>query len=263
MQGQPRSELVAHGDVVLEVLVLGTGPTVMCVPSLGRGAEDFDDLAHRVASGGHRVLLPQPRGIGASTGPLDGVSMQDLVGDVARALVACGDPPATIVGHAFGNRIARMLATAHPELVESVVLLACGGLVPPSTAASAALFEVFDTSRSDVEHLEAVRTAFFAPRSDPTAWAGGWHPRVAAAQAIASGATDVADWWGAGSADVLIVQPADDVVAVPENARQLLATLGERGAMVEIADAGHALLPEQPDAVASTLLDWLERRGRG
>jgi pimeloyl-ACP methyl ester carboxylesterase len=58
----------------------------------------------------------------------------------------------------------------------------------------------------------------------------------------------------------LVVQPADDVVAVPENATRLVAMLGDRAHLVTIPGAGHALLPEQPGAVADAVVAWLERR---
>jgi len=35
--------------------------------------------------------------------------------------------------------------------------------------------------------------------------------------------------------------------------------LGARARMVTIPDAGHALLPEQPAAVAEAVLAWLDR----
>ena len=58
---------------------------------------------------------------------------------------------------------------------------------------------------------------------------------------------------------MLVVQPADDVVAVPENATRLVEQLGARASLVTIPDAGHALLPEQPEAIADAMLEWLDR----
>jgi pimeloyl-ACP methyl ester carboxylesterase len=56
------------------------------------------------------------------------------------------------------------------------------------------------------------------------------------------------------------VQPAEDVIAPPENAANIVEILGPRASMVTIPRAGHALLPEQPAAVAVALLTWLDRR---
>ena len=157
----------------LEVHVHGKGPAVVLLASLGRGAGDFVDLAARLAAAGFRALALEPRGIGASSSPLEGVTMAGLADDVAAVILALAGGRATVVGHAFGNRVARMAATTHPDLVESVVLLACGGLIPPTPEVSAALRSVFDPSLDPAAHLDAVALAFFAPGNDPSPWEGG------------------------------------------------------------------------------------------
>ena len=59
---------------------------------------------------------------------------------------------------------------------------------------------------------------------------------------------------------MLAVQPADDMLAVPANADALVEAVGDRVEVVVIPKAGHALLPEQPEAVADTVIGWLDRR---
>ena len=188
--------------------------------------------------------------------------MADLADDAAAVIRALADGEVTVVGHAFGNRVARMVATTHPDLVESVVLLACGGLVPPKPEVTAAMASVFDPSLEPAARLAAVARAFFAPGNDPSSWQDGWHAETAVAQVAATAGTPVEEWWTAGSADVLVVQPEADVVAVPENARRIVEMLGTRATMVTIPGAGHALLPEQPAAVAGEVLAWLGHRRR-
>lgn len=244
----------------LEVHVHGKGPAVVLLASLGRGADDFVDLAVRLAAAGFSAFALEPRGVGASSSPLKGVTMAGLADDVAAVILALAGGRATVVGHAFGNRVARMAATTHPDLVESVVLLACGGVIPPTPEVSAALRSVFDPSLDPAAHLDAVALAFFAPGNDPSPWEGGWHAATAVAQGAATEGTPVEDWWMAGSADVLVVQPAADVVAVPENATKIVEMLGERAQMVTISEAGHALLPEQPASVAAEVIRWLNGR---
>src|SRR5438477_3312757 len=73
------------------------------------------------------------RGVGGSCGSLDGATLHDLASDVAGVIKAIGCGPAHLVGHAFGNRIARCLAVDQPPLVRSVTLLAAGGLIAPPT----------------------------------------------------------------------------------------------------------------------------------
>src|SRR5690349_25003058 len=93
--------VLARGDVQVEILSQGAGPTIVLLPSLGRGAEDFDAIAERLAGAGYRVLRPQPRGIGQSTGPWDNVNLQDLAADIAAVIEHDSNGPAFVVGHAF------------------------------------------------------------------------------------------------------------------------------------------------------------------
>ena len=256
----PQQRSVGGPAGPLDVHLSGEGPAVALVASLGRGADDFADLGARLAAAGYRALALEPRGVGASKSPLEGVAMADLADDVAAVIRALADGRATVAGHAFGNRVARMVATRHPDLVEGVILLACGGLVPPTSEVTAAMVSVFDGSLDPGARRQAVARAFFAPGNDPSPWDGGWHAETAAAQVRATNGTPVEEWWTAGAADVLVVQPAEDVVAVPENAMKIVEMLGARARMVTIPDAGHALLPEQPAAVAEEVLAWLDRR---
>jgi pimeloyl-ACP methyl ester carboxylesterase len=259
VSGFRRSTTVAGPSGPIEVREYGEGEPVLMIPSLGRGADDFDDLARRLARAGYHAIHPEPRGIGGSTGDLTGLSMADLAADTAAVIHAVADGPVTVVGHAFGNRVARMTATDYPHLVDSVVLLCCGGLVQPAPEHAAALQQVFDIGLSDEEHLAAVDLAFFAPGNDPSVWFDGWHGVVAACQGAATASQSVDHWWGAGGKDLFVVQPLQDVMAVPENATRICEEFGDRATLVTIDNAGHALLPEQPDAVEVAVRSWLTR----
>ena len=255
--GWIRTRRVRRGDAELEVLVEGAGPTVVLLPSLGRGAHDFDDLSFRLASAGYRVVRPQPRGIGGSRGPLEGLSMRILAEDVAAVIHELGGEPVVLVGHAFGNRVARMTATLHPERVERVALLAAGGRVPIPDEVASDLRASFDTRGPERDRLAAIGRAFFAEGHDPAVWSEGWHAAVASAQGAATRGTPVETWWSAGGKPLLVVQPAEDRIAPIANAHDLAARFPDRVRVVEIPRAGHALLPEQPEAVAAALLAWL------
>jgi pimeloyl-ACP methyl ester carboxylesterase len=232
-----------RADATIEVLVDGNGPLVFMIPSLGRGAEDFDDLARAVVVAGYRAARLQPRGVGRSTGAMEKLTMRDLADDAASAIAVAGGGPAVVVGHAFGQRVARMVATSHPGLTTAIIMLAAGGKVPPVPAAFAALMACFDQSLSSADHLSAVRTAFFAPGNDPSVWRGGWYPATMKMQ-VAANRTSVDDWWSAGGiAPILVVQGLQDQIAPPENGRMLKAEAPERVELIEIDGAAHALLP--------------------
>jgi pimeloyl-ACP methyl ester carboxylesterase len=251
--------VVRAGEVTIHVAVQGEGAMVVLLPGNGRGAEDFEDLSHHLAEAGYRTVRPQPRGIGGSTGPLDGLTLHDLGTDVATVITALGGAPVTIVGHAFGNRIARVVATDHPALVQQVILLAAGGMVPPSLETQEAVRQTFEPGRAREERLAALRQAYFATGNDPAAWESGWHRRVSEAQRAANSATPVQAWWAGGAVPMLVLQGVEDASAPPENARMLVEEYGERVTVVEIPGAGHAMLPEQPERIASEILRYLQR----
>lgn len=247
----------------MEVFGSGAGPLVLMIASLGRPASDFDGLAAQLADAGYRALRYNARGIGRSSGTVQGLTLLDLAADAAAVIEAematSGAAPAVLIGHAFGQRVARMLATERPELVRAVVLLAAGGQVPPEPAAHQALGEVFELHRPDDEHLRAVQLAFFADGHDASVWRHGWHPATATMQLAATAASPVAHWWAGGRAPLLVIQGLQDRIAAPANGRALQQAYGARVELVEIDGAGHALLPEQPQRLARTILDYLQR----
>jgi pimeloyl-ACP methyl ester carboxylesterase len=48
-------------------------------------------------------------------------------------------------------------------------------------------------------------------------------------------------------------------MAPPANGHALKETLGDRVQLIDLADAGHALLPEQPEAIAEAIIAFLRQ----
>jgi pimeloyl-ACP methyl ester carboxylesterase len=241
----------------LEYSVRGHGPTIYMIPSYGRGCEDFDMLSDTLVQNGYRVVCAQPRGAGASTSEKKELTLTDMANDAATVLKAVGGTPAVLLGHDFGQRITRTLATQRPELVKSLVMFACGGKIKMAPEVGRAGQLCFELSLPWYVRKAAVRYAFFAPGNDPTPWKGGWYPETAKLQR--GGIRDpVSTYWAAGGkVKVLVVQALQDVSAVPENARIFKADFPDRVQLVEIDHAAHALLPEQPKQAAEAVLRFL------
>ncbi len=119
-----RSEIIRYDDVQIEVIVEGQGPAIVLLPSLARDSDDYDEVAEGLAAAGFRVLRPKPRGIGRSTGPMTNISLHNFARDIAEVVEKLGNGRAVIVGHAYGNWVARMTATDYPKLVRGVVIAA-------------------------------------------------------------------------------------------------------------------------------------------
>jgi pimeloyl-ACP methyl ester carboxylesterase len=253
----PERAIIARGDVRIEVLAQGHGNVIVLLPSLGRGAGDFDVVAERLAPAGYRVLRPQPRGIGQSRGPLAAIDLHDCAADIAAVIEHENSGAAFVVGHAFGNRVARMLATDRPELVRAVALVAANiGKAPSPPQVRAAIRTSADASLGDAERIAALQFAFFAPGNDARPWLEGWHPEVLAAQRVAGDRTSREEDFAAGQAPVLYLQPAHDPLAHVEDAKAYKAQFGERVTIVVIENASHAVIAEQPEAVSAALIAY-------
>jgi len=254
---QRTRRIIRRGDVAIDLIAEGRGPLLVLLPSSSRDSEDFDALAAKLAAEGFRVLRPQPRGMLGSTGPSRGISLHDLAQDVAIAIAEEDGGPAIVAGHAFGNYVARMTAADHPHLVRGVVLIAAATKsIPPEL--SAAVHRAGDPTLPEAERLAALRLGFFAPGHDPRPWLAGWHPAAGEMQRAATQATPREAWWPAGNAPILEIQADLDPFKPREKRGELGAELGDRVQTVSIADASHALIPEQPDAVVSAITAWAE-----
>ena len=237
----------------------GLGPAIVLLPSSQRDACDFDALAALLAAQGHRVLRPQPRGMGASTAPPPDMTLHTLAADVAATIEACAGGAAVVAGHAFGHFVARVTDLDHPRLVRGVAVLAgAARTFPPGL--STALDTAADPAQPRAERLAQLRRAFFAPGNDPSPWLEGWHPQLRAAYRAASGIPDKDRWWPVCHAPILDLQAAEDPWRPPETRNELRDALGEDKVTIErIARASHALIPEQPVAVADAISRWIQR----
>ena len=259
MPGPERTRgIVVCGDARIEVIAEGAGPLVVLLPSRGRDSEDYDEVAAGIARAGFRVLRPQPRGTGASSGPMTGLTLHDFAGDVAAVIAHAGGGPAVVAGHAFGNWVARMTATDHPQLVRGVIILAAAAKTYPEALAEAVTRSA-DVTLADAERLGYLRSTFFAPGHDASVWLKGWYPDVNASQFAAGRATRQEEWWGAGRAPLLDLQAALDPFKPRETMNELREELGERVTIAVIPDASHALIPEQPAAVVEAIVAWMRK----
>jgi pimeloyl-ACP methyl ester carboxylesterase len=253
--------MVTRGDVTIDVLAQGRGPAIVILPSLGRSGNDYDAVSRMLATDGFRVLRPQPRGIRGSRGPMEKLTMHDLAADVASVIEHEHAAPAVVVGHAFGNFVARQIAADRPDLVSGVVLAAgSAGKVPPGSKElpigpemRKAIDGPSDMSLPEEKRREYLSIAFFAPGHDPSAWLDGWNSAVHRMQSYAREHTPVDDYVAAGKAPILDLQAEQDPVAPRRFAGVLKSMLGDRVTIVVIPGASHALVPEQPEAVSAAI----------
>jgi pimeloyl-ACP methyl ester carboxylesterase len=209
-----RQENVRAGEATIHVTIRGQGEPIVFIPSFGRGAEDFDDLSRRLAPAGFQAIVPEPRGIGGSTGPMDVLTLHVEAADTAAVIQSLAGGRAIMLGHAHGNGVARMVA---------------------------------------------IQKSYFAEGNDASVWQSGWYLDVAAAQMAGAARTKLEEYWPGGSAPIFVLQATEDAMAVAENSRRLAAEFPDRVSVVQIAHSGHAMLPEQPELIATTIITQLRQ----
>lgn len=261
-----QAKTVRSGDAEIRYFVGGPrdGGAVALVPSFGRSASDFNELVADLHAAGCRTLAMQPRGIDGSTLPSSEVTLHTYAADLAAVVEAeLGSEPVAVLGHAWGNRVARTFATDSPERTNTLVLLAAGGAKPTAPEMTEAIGTALFAFWPEATRREAIELAFFAEGNPvPDEWMRGWYPRAGLAQARAN-ATTLYDEWGAGEASpLLVLELAEDAVA-PGAGEALRRRFPERVRVELIQGAGHAALPEQRERISRALLAYLPSRCQG
>lgn len=242
------------------------GRAVVLLASLGRPVSDFNELAAALNDAGFRTIAVEMRGVGRSAPvPAEEMTLNDLGDDIGAALAHAGVAPDSrvdVIGHAFGNRLARAVASARPERVRSIVLIAAGGAqnLAETPDALDALKKSFDDALPLEERGAAIRYAFFAGDNPiPDYWMSGWHAEAAQFQSAAVRRTPEHEWREAGGiAPMLVIQAKEDRIAPAVKTSNLLKEqMPARVTVLAVDGAGHALLPEQPAAIASAVVDFL------
>jgi pimeloyl-ACP methyl ester carboxylesterase len=254
------SQFVRNGGANLRVIAQGSGPTVVILPSLGRDSgDDFNYFSSHLVHAGYLVLRPQPRGIFGSTGPMENVTMDDLVEDVVQAIDSLGGGKAIVIGHAYGAFVTRVLAAKYPEKVPAVITAAAQAMnVPVNISALPAI--AANLSAPIEKRLVALQTGFFAPNHDPHIWLDGWWPEALAMQTAAVKEFGSLNpyWAGGNTTQVLEILAEFDPFHSKDQWNQSTELYPDRVVSVVIEDASHALFLEQGDKVVEAVLPWLK-----
>ncbi len=258
-----RNEVAREGTslVYFELRAEEAKGAVVMLPSLGRSASDFNELALDVQAAGFDVLLVEPRGM-RRRGGLDNqdITLFDLADDVAAIIDDAGIDTPVVLGHAFGNRVARAFASKYQDGTKGTVLVAAGGKIEIAPEIRAALIRTFWTWMPDSWRAPKVRLALFAGENEmPDYWLRGWNIATSQMQIRAATNSPSSDWWHSGTAPLLVVQGMQDAIAPPEHTADLLQQeFGARIKVARIENAGHAILPEHPELVTAAVLDFVE-----
>jgi 3-oxoadipate enol-lactonase len=254
-------------------LVAAEGKPLVLVHGLGGAAANWRALAPLLLPG-RRVLVPELPGHGGSS-PLPAAPSLNAYADRLALLL---DGPAAVVGHSLGGAISLLLAIRHPELVTALVLAGAAGISSRTRRAGYALAitallkpgKRIAPYRERIAGSSALKTVVFGRwgAADPPALPGD------VAEAFLSGPGRHTDTASAARALVRDdPRPDLDRVRCPVlllwGARDNQLPVGDafeyarrlRAPLRTIADCGHLLIGERPDACADAINSFLFRHG--
>ncbi len=115
----------------LRAYVGGEGPPLALLHGLGAAAVTWLELVSALRQRHRVVALDLPGHAGSAPIPR-GSAMERFADAVAAALASLEARPALVVGHSFGGQVALRLALRHPDTVRALLLVAPSGGVPLS-----------------------------------------------------------------------------------------------------------------------------------
>lgn len=255
-------ETLVFGNQHIEIMRCGGAdkPHAILLPGARGGLRSYRDFGEMLAAKGIPSIGINPRGCGASDGMTDEMTLRDLARDVLAVAVRETAAPLLLIGHAGGNRIARMATTLEPDKVAGIVLVAAGGRIPaePEAAAARARLVAGDYS-SRAEERALMQACFFAPDTVIPDWyfdVPDHSYDYARAFIKCQETVPVEEWWGGGGKRMLVIQGKQDRTAPMQNGHDLQAEYPDRVRCVDIDGAGHILTLEQPDTITDLIVGF-------
>jgi pimeloyl-ACP methyl ester carboxylesterase len=213
----------------------------------------------------HRLLIPDPRGHGASDAPACCYAMSDLAEDARLFLDAMGVERAAVAGHSMGSMVAQALAAEHPQRVTRVALIGSTALVAVRRDGWmwGQIMGLREPIAGNTEFLRA-----WGPESSPTPVDPGlrrhYEPEIAATaphvwRAVMRELVEVPIGRLAPDvrAPVLILSGGRDELFPAEHHQALVAAYPGAAAHV-FAELGHNLIIERPHEVGPVLTRFLD-----
>ncbi|WP_422061986.1 alpha/beta fold hydrolase [Sphingopyxis sp.] len=274
-----QSQEIAANGTILHVRVGGKGPAVVLLHGYGETGDMWAPLAASLARN-HRVIVPDLRGMGLSAHPEGGYDKATQGRDIAAVLDSLKIGKFALVTHDIGNMVGFALATQHPDRVTRFALLDAPvpGVGPWDEILKNPLLWHFRFGGPDMERLVAGRERIYLDRfwnefsADPKkfdeasrehyaklyALPGGMHSGFAQFAAFDQDAIDNRAWLATGkrlTMPVLGIGGAKSFGPTMALVMRFAATNVSEGV---IADAGHWLMEEQPDATVKMVVGFLD-----
>jgi pimeloyl-ACP methyl ester carboxylesterase len=257
----------------LRYLVGGDGEPLVLVHGLGGAAANWLALVPLLLPG-RRLLVPELSGHGGSSPLPAAPSLNAFADRLAVVMERESIAPAPVVGHSLGGAIALRLAIRRPGLVSALVLAGAAGISSGRRSARYALTVtgIVKPARRIAPHRRLVAGSATLKRLVFGRWGAADPPALSPelVEAFLAGTADHTDTVSAAKALVrddlrpdldrvrcpsLVVWGARDNQLSVEDAFEYARRL--RARLRVIADCGHLLIAERPEACADAISVFL------
>jgi pimeloyl-ACP methyl ester carboxylesterase len=276
-------EKVRVGDIDIAYKTFGNGGPILLNSGAFQGIEGWDPSTLASLSSNRTVIVFDSRGVGNTTIGSKPFTMQQLANDAAGLIDALKIQKADVLGYSRGSVIAQQISVTYLEKVNRLILIAstCGGIesTPKPPLFMKLQSEITNKSLNNVTvSQEEINTLLFA------SCGSGWirlhpeavenfpttkevfssvSPNTLMGQYNAGISWEASDWSGACdelakiAKPTLIITGTDDNAYLPHVNSLILAEKIPGFWLIQIKDAGHAVMAQYPDEINRILQTFL------
>src|SRR5262245_8582726 len=274
------TENIKTDGATIHVRAGGKGPAVVMLHGFGNTGEMWAPLAAALANY-HTVIVPDLRGMGLSSYPDTGYDKKTQAQDIARVMDKFNVQKAALVTHDIGNMVVYALATQFPDRITrwAVIDAPLLGIGPWDEILKSPLLWHFNFRGPDVDRLVKGRERIYLDRfwnetsANPKAIdeatrrhyakiyarPGAMHAAFNQFAAFSQDASDNKVFAAKGK----LTMPILALGGEKSFGEQQAAVMREVGSNVEggiIANSGHWIMEEQPDATVKAIRGFLEKK---
>ena len=280
---------VHGGDIDIAYKMLGKGDHMILFNGASDNMDAWDPSFLTGISSNHTVIAFDQRGIGNTTAGSKPYTYQQLANDTAGLLDALKIPKADVMGYSLGGHIAQAFTVSYPDKVNSLILVAssCGGkdAVPKPPEFKKLQSDIVNKTLNNIsitaEEIKSLNSASLG---------SGWiklHPESLdipenmTFQQLKPGLTpetmknqanlgvwEHTNWSGVCDAEAKLAKPTlvitgtDDNDYMPHGNALILAGKIPGAWLVQIKDAGHAVMNQYPAEIGKILNTFLSTTGQ-
>ena len=283
IQNIPVEKIVQVGDVEIAYKMFGNGEPILLISGGSADKNAWDPSFISDLSSNHTVIVFDNRGVGNTTIGSRPYTIEQLANDTAGLLDALKIQNANVLGYSLGSAIAEQLTITNPEKVSRLILVAssCGGedRIPKPPEFLRLQAEIVDkisnnVSISQEENMALVNASLGAgwirlhPESIENIPEGQdffatISPEAQEGQANIGLRWEATNWNGVCdelakvAKPTLVITGTDDNDYEPHENSLVIAGKVPGAWLVQIENAGHAVMDQYPDEISKILQTFL------